>query len=724
MEVVKYIKENSVASLVAKYHIRVKEYPDAYVLNYGGKTPKNNITNECRGLILGRDGRVISRSFDRFFDYEEAAGLPDAWETYQVFTKLDGSIIKIFNHNQLWYISTRHTMYAEGNVNDQMTFKELCLRTLDMNNSTFQMTCNKFLNPKCTYICELVAPENRVVVNYDRQKIYLLSVRENATGKYVVDDHPPFLPRLHPIYFESLEKCVQSLQHSPILVEGYVLYKDNVPTYKLKSTRYVKYAGIRGAPDTKFIKVVLNGELGEYIEEFPEDMPKFKPILDAIRHIQSKIRTEYETHYAPIEDRKEFCKAVDGWNYRHIAFTAREKNISFMEAFDSQTILYKTRVVRNVMTALSLNTNASALLQTPSSDCLDESPPNTLPQPLIPVPTSIADEPVLGQPMPKRPLLPTPSESLTKIHFDKRRASNDVPTIIVCIGMSGAGKSTLAARYVQNEGYVEISRDFFREKFFGQNYTFTREGERRVEAAVVQQWTEVSAKKINVIVSDTNLKAQYRTLWVDRATKAGYELVWKPMPMSLKVAYDRNLHRGYKALSRNALHKQWGLWLDYLRSVGKLPPRYVPDESLPKVVICDLDGTLADMGARNPYNWKKVSEDQPRKVIIDIVSAYVRQQNMEVIITSGRDERCKQDTSAWLEKYLPPDVYARIRKVYMRARNDNRDDVDVKSEIFWRDIAPHYNVVAIFDDRPKIVQLWKDIGHKNVLSVQVDSNDF
>ncbi len=42
--------------------------------------------------------------------------------------------------------------------------------------------------------------------------------------------------------------------------------------------------------------------------------------------------------------------------------------------------------------------------------------------------------------------------------------------------------------------------------------------------------------------------------------------------------------------------------------------------SLPKAIIVDIDGTLAERVNRSPYDWSKVGEDRVKKPIRDIVN--------------------------------------------------------------------------------------------------------
>lgn len=62
--------------------------------------------------------------------------------------------------------------------------------------------------------------------------------------------------------------------------------------------------------------------------------------------------------------------------------------------------------------------------------------------------------------------------------------------------------------------------------------------------------------------------------------------------------------------------------------------------------------------------------------------------------------------------------------LFMRESGDFRCDTIVKEGIFWKYIASDYNIIAAFDDRPRVVRKWKDIGIPLVISVQKDYRDF
>ena len=195
MEVQKFIKANGWAALeLPPLNIKVRMYEkeQVAVLNYCQiESPKNNpITIECRSLILSYpDGNVISRSFDRFFNYGE---MPDFYADFDinrsvVAEKADGSLIKVYFSpatNQ-WEISTRSQAFAEGPHAIGGVFRDWVLRAMNLTELEFQGAMVDVGNKDYTYIMEYVSPHNRIVTLYEKSEMVLLAVRSNSTGEYI-----------------------------------------------------------------------------------------------------------------------------------------------------------------------------------------------------------------------------------------------------------------------------------------------------------------------------------------------------------------------------------------------------------------------------------------------------------------------------------------------------------------------------------------------------------
>lgn len=118
-------------------------------------------------------------------------------------------------------------------------------------------------------------------------------------------------------------------------------------------------------------------------------------------------------------------------------------------------------------------------------------------------------------------------------------------------------------------------------------------------------------------------------------------------------------------------------------------------------MMFDVDGTLALRVSRAPFEWDKVSQDSPNQPVIEVMKA-LRMQGYQIIYVSGRPEKTRIDTEAWLLKHCGADG-----KLFMRPDGDNRKDSIVKREIFEIAIAPNYEVLSVFDDRSQVVEMWR-----------------
>jgi hypothetical protein len=131
-------------------------------------------------------------------------------------------------------------------------------------------------------------------------------------------------------------------------------------------------------------------------------------------------------------------------------------------------------------------------------------------------------------------------------------------------------------------------------------------------------------------------------------------------------------------------------------------------------VICDIDGTIAEMGERGPFHWDRVHLDQPIQVIINLLRLLAP--TYEIVLVSGRSDESMQLTLAWLAEHDVP-----YHAIYMRAANDFRKDTIVKQELYEAQIAPNYEVEFVLEDRNQVVDMWRSMG---LVCLQVRPGDF
>lgn len=124
----------------------------------------DEVTLQCRGLIMDDHGVIVARGFNKFFNYEEVENLgeiPLTDEYVYVQEKMDGSLGILFNYAGQWIMATR------GSFNSEQAKKGLEILEQKYNLRKFHHTI--------AYLCEIIYPENRIVVNYNEERIMFLS---------------------------------------------------------------------------------------------------------------------------------------------------------------------------------------------------------------------------------------------------------------------------------------------------------------------------------------------------------------------------------------------------------------------------------------------------------------------------------------------------------------------------------------------------------------------
>lgn len=131
-------------------------------------------------------------------------------------------------------------------------------------------------------------------------------------------------------------------------------------------------------------------------------------------------------------------------------------------------------------------------------------------------------------------------------------------------------------------------------------------------------------------------------------------------------------------------------------------------------VIFDIDGTLAHRVNRSPYDWERVGEDTLDQAVAEILRMYDKA-NYRIIIFTGRDGICEKETKDWLKQHGITWDHFDIRP----AGNNERDSI-IKRRMYEK-IKDRYDVIAVFDDRNQVVEMWRYLGLK---CFQVAEGDF
>lgn len=264
-------------------------------------------------------------------------------------------------------------------------------------------------------------------------------------------------------------------------------------------------------------------------------------------------------------------------------------------------------------------------------------------------------------------------------------------------GLPASGKTTKSLELMKKHGNtVRINKDSLRtmlhgDVFNGYNESITRSMSRMIAKECLRDG-------INVIIDDTNLNPRTEKSWTDLAVELNSKIEYQNMSdISVEECIKRDETRE-KKVGKSVIQKMGLQYLDYWKGQ--------------KVVISDLDGTLCNIDHRLKYakgedkNWKKffegIKDDILRKEVFDKILDY--NVGVRLILVSARPETYRSETEEWLA-----DNGVFFDALIMREDNDKRDDTLVKQDMYEKYLK-NLNIIKVFDDRPRIVRMWREKG--------------
>lgn len=286
-------------------------------------------------------------------------------------------------------------------------------------------------------------------------------------------------------------------------------------------------------------------------------------------------------------------------------------------------------------------------------------------------------------------------------------------TLYYTVGLPASGKTTKAKEMVDAaEGkMVRVNKDDLRAMLHDGKWSKERE---KVVLEMRDAIIDTAlAQGMSVIVDDTNFESKHAKRFAELAHEyvAQVErLDFTDVP--LKTCLERNKNRERVIAGRDVPEEViQRMWRQYVKPKTKAEPQ---DPGLPPCIICDIDGTIATMNGRGPFDWDKVGTDMPRLEVIDSVtylSAVYEEspltEKRAVFFLSGRDESCREQTEEWLRRETP----FRPPHLLMRPAGSMERDSVVKRRLYEDHIKGKYRVIGVFDDRKQVIrELWEPLG--------------
>ena len=325
---------------LAAGHIRMQDHPtySLCILNYTEKAAYesvwNDVTRNCRGLIFDPETEdVLARPFPKFFNYGQAeAPQLDLTAPCRTFDKLDGSLGILYPRTDSSYgIATRGSFTSDQAIRGTHMLEDFT-------------TQGWTPRADCTYLFEIIYPENRIVVDYDgAESLYLLEILNTETGEPAVDhawDYPGSWVK--EFDYETLGQALEAPVRDN--AEGFVLFfPDRNERVKIKQEEYVRLHKIVTGLNARVVwQWLREGKpFAEMILDIPDEFhdwvrdTSYKLLLSFERKM-----LDYEENYYGIVENLNTVYGQDRWSRKDFALwiQGHEQKWAFFALLDGKDI--------------------------------------------------------------------------------------------------------------------------------------------------------------------------------------------------------------------------------------------------------------------------------------------------------------------------------------------------------------------------------------------------
>lgn len=311
MQITKDILEKYVAEgwLVSQTHptMQLTIYNYSQATQY--KAQWDEVTLQCRGLVVDDIGTIVARPFKKFFNIEE--NKHNATDEFEIYEKMDGSLGIMFYYKGEWIFASRGSFTSE----QALKFKEIFMRK-------YKTSHLKVTN---TYMFEIIYIENRIVVNYaEMEDVIMLGEIHTESGEDLGMNYwqNSIFNVVKKYDFKDYTE-IQKLNWENH--EGFIVKFSNGERCKIKFADYVKLHRVLTNCSSYDVWENLM-TFGKLPEEMLKDVPD--EFYDWVNRLELRLRKEYDrvlnlhmTQFSSILydglERKEFALKVqelEGYN--------------------------------------------------------------------------------------------------------------------------------------------------------------------------------------------------------------------------------------------------------------------------------------------------------------------------------------------------------------------------------------------------------------------------
>lgn len=268
----------------------------------------DEITKSCRALVLDNKGNIVARAFDKFFNIEEHSNEEIPNEPFEVYEKLDGSLILVFRYLGELVVASKGSFISDHSV--------LAKNLIE----------NKYNNihrfyANYVYVFELIGPSNKIVVDYPEDELVLIAKFDANTWEELplTDSWIRTVDK-----YDSVADYNKLKEIIPSDKEGFVIRFKNGFRMKIKGNDYFRlHSIITNFSNTKIWEYLKNGEdLSKLLENVPDEFDEWvKSVIMDLRYNRASIINhvgkmfdyymygKYNTE-DPLPNRKQFAEWV------------------------------------------------------------------------------------------------------------------------------------------------------------------------------------------------------------------------------------------------------------------------------------------------------------------------------------------------------------------------------------------------------------------------------
>lgn len=303
------------ARMLSERFVKMVRHPELEldIYNYTARAQYENewnlVTSTCRGLIVERSsGQVVARPYTKFFNVGQRPNDEIPGGPVQVTEKMDGSLGILYPTLAGYRVATRGSFTSDQALHASRVWVD-------------RYEACAALDPRWTYLVEIVYPENRIVVDYgEMDDLVLLGAVETATGVSVplqrarawwpgpvVEEHP----------YRNLVEVLAAPQRDGR--EGFVVhFVESDLRVKCKHDTYVLlHRLVTDVSERRVWEALCAGEgLEHWLEGVPDELYDF---VDTTR---IKMLSQFESLLAEMRAHDERIRAQLGDGFTRKAYAA------------------------------------------------------------------------------------------------------------------------------------------------------------------------------------------------------------------------------------------------------------------------------------------------------------------------------------------------------------------------------------------------------------------